>query len=117
MNYLWNGYGQMNERDALRHALRMPGAMERMQRLIEASAPFGDLPDDDEVVILAAPEPITDGSRQEQCGSCQSPVWIAVSSQEMIASRPKGSPPVRFICMECFIRTSKEQLAREGGIR
>ena len=110
----------MNERDALRKALRQNPKMARLlQKMVKdgkLKAPDND-PNEPLMVICKRWPGLVDDCRMALCSFCGAEVALAPSSQEMVDST---KVEVKYCCMECFSegaveRYEKEQKALEAA--
>jgi len=97
----------------LRAALKSsPEHHARLRRLCESGAigPMVDIPDDEPLTIVAAPDHYgIDGAKQAQCG-CGIIVWMTPLTLTMLLKR--GTAPHRVLCPLCFIKELKEDHAQ-----
>jgi hypothetical protein len=64
---------------------------------------------DEEIVVVGGDShEDVDGSKQAKCGVCGSVVWLAPSTQEMMAKRAPAS--VTIACVRCLLRHAKAEL-------
>jgi hypothetical protein len=110
----------MNERDALRRALRQNPKMARLlKKMVEQGKikPAPDDPNEPLMVICKRWPGLMDDCRMALCSFCGAEVALAPSSQQMIDA---ATVEVKYCCMECFNdgavqRYEAEQKAKEAA--
>ncbi len=110
----------MNERDALRMALRKNPKMARMLRKMVQKGQLKPPPNDpnEPLMVICKRWPgLMDDCRMALCSFCGSEVALAPSSQEMIDA---NKAETNYCCMECFNdgaveKYKAEQEAREAA--
>jgi hypothetical protein len=110
----------MNEREALRMALRKnPKMADMLRKMLEDGKLKGPPSDPAEPLMFVCTRwpGLVDDCRMALCSFCGADVALAPSSQELIDS---ATAEVKFCCMECFNegaveRYEAEQKSREAG--
>ena len=107
----------MNERDALRTALRKNPKMARMLKKMvlegKLKAPESD-PTEPLMVICKRWPGLMDDCRMALCSFCGSEVALAPSSQEMIDA---ATVEVNYCCMECFSSGAVKRYEAEQKVK
>ena len=107
----------MNERDALRKALRQNPKMARLLKKMLAEgklkAPDAD-PTEPLMVICKRWPGLVDDCRMALCSFCGAEVALAPSSQEIIGST---TVEVKYCCMECFNEGAVEKYEAEQKVK
>jgi len=110
----------LNERDALRMALRQNPKMARMLKKMLDEGKLKSPPEDpnEPLMVICKRWPgLMDDCRLALCSFCGAEVALAPSSQQVIDN---ATAETKFCCMECFNegaveRYEAEQRAREAG--
>jgi len=92
----------MNERDAIRRALRQNPKMARMLKkmLDKGQLKAADENPNEPLMVICKRWPgLVDDCRMALCSFCGAEVALAPSSQELV---DKATVQVRYCCMECF---------------
>ncbi len=93
------------EAAVIRAALRNnPEHHAKLRELAESGliGPLTDIPADDPLTIIAAPEHFgIDGAQQAKC-ACGLIVWLSPSTQAMILRRDGNPTPPRILCAWCW---------------